>query len=69
VAIKAAKKDWREKWGALRQRFILTREEKQVIVFVVAAFALGLSAKCYRDGHRPATPVKIDKQHSHTRGR
>jgi hypothetical protein len=65
----AINEGWREKLAALRQRFILTREEKRVIVFVFAAFVLGLGAKCYRDAHPPATPVKIYKQHSHTRGK
>jgi hypothetical protein len=40
--------------------FVLTREEKRVILFVVVAFALGVATKLYRDTHPPA-PAKINK--------
>jgi hypothetical protein len=40
----------------LRQRFILTLQEKKVIFFVLAMFALGLAARNYRAIHpRPLT--------------
>jgi hypothetical protein len=41
---------------------VLTREEKRVIVFILAAFVLGLGTKCYRDKH-PQPPVTIDPKH------
>jgi multisubunit Na+/H+ antiporter MnhC subunit len=53
--------------GALRQRLVLTAEEKRVIVFVLLAFLLGLSARHYRDTHS-SPPTKIDKKTLHTRG-
>jgi hypothetical protein len=46
-----------------RQIFVLTPEEKRVLVFVLAAFVLGLGAKHYRDTH-PQPPPYIGKQHS-----
>ena len=49
--------------GELRHRFVLTPEEKRVIIFVIAAFLLGLVTKCYRDS-RPQSPVKIEKKHA-----
>jgi hypothetical protein len=62
VTIKRPRSAWREKLTALRQRFILTRQEKKVIVFVFAVFVLGLGAKCYRDNHPQPAP-SIDKRH------
>lgn len=45
------------RFEALRQRFVLTREEKCVIAFVLLAFALGLAVKHYRDIHpQPLAP-------------
>jgi hypothetical protein len=45
------------RFEALRQRFVLTREEKRVIAFVLLAFALGLAVKHYRDTHpQPVAP-------------
>lgn len=46
---------------------VLTGEEKRVIIFIVVALALGLTARHYRDAHRQA-PDKIDKKHAHARG-
>jgi hypothetical protein len=46
-----------------RQIFVLTPEEKRVLVFVLMAFVLGLGAKHYRDTH-PQAPPSIDKKHS-----
>jgi hypothetical protein len=45
-----------------RQIFVLTPEEKRVLVFVLVAFVLGLGAKHYRDSH-PQPPPSIDKKH------
>jgi hypothetical protein len=45
------KKQRRTNLSRLRQRFILTTKEKQVVVFVVAAFFLGLTVKHYRETH------------------
>ncbi|HWX18053.1 MAG TPA: hypothetical protein VNY07_15865 [Chthoniobacterales bacterium] len=45
-----------------RQIFVLTPEEKRVLVFVLVAFVLGLGAKHYRDTH-PQPPPHIDKTH------
>jgi hypothetical protein len=53
-------------WAELRHRFVLTPEEKRVIVFVIAALLLGLGTKCYRDSHRQVE-VKIEKKHSASR--
>jgi len=41
----------RLKFKETRQRFVLTREEKRVVGFVLAAFVLGFGTKCYRDAH------------------
>jgi hypothetical protein len=60
------KERWRSRFDALKQRFVLTREEKRVIIFIVFAFALGLIARHYRGAHSPA-PDKIDNKHSYTR--
>jgi hypothetical protein len=38
--------------GALRQRIVLTPEEKRVLCFVLAAFFLGVTVKHYRNAHR-----------------
>src|SRR5207244_9926810 len=51
------KKPLRFRFDEVRQRFRLTPTEKRVAAFVVAAFALGLSTKCYRDAHQsPSLP-------------
>jgi hypothetical protein len=39
--------------------FVLTRQEMRVLIFVIAAFLLGLGAKHYRAAH-PA-PVAVEK--------
>ena len=52
------KKRRRFKFDDVRQRFRLTPTEKRVVVFVVAAFVLGLITKCYRDAHPSPTPVQ-----------
>jgi hypothetical protein len=57
----------RWKFDELKQRLVLTREEKRVIVFILAAFVLGLAAKHYRDTHPQPVPY-IDKKHPHSRG-
>ena len=51
-------------WAELRHKFVLTPEEKRVIVFLIAALLLGLTTKCYRDTHRPLD-VKIEKKRPH----
>jgi hypothetical protein len=35
----------------MMQKFVLTPEEKRVIIFVLTAFILGLAVKHYRDTH------------------
>jgi hypothetical protein len=60
------KERWCSSFGALKQRFVLTREEKRVIIFIVVAFALGLTARHYRGAHSP-TPDKIGNKHSYSR--
>ena len=63
VTIKRQRPDWREKLAALRQRFILTREEQKVIVFVFAVFVLGVGAKYYREAHpQPSQPFDTKHQ-------
>jgi len=37
----------------LVHRFVLTPEEKWVLIFILAAFVLGLATKQYRDSHPP----------------
>ena len=44
---------------ALQERLVLTREEIRVIIFIVTATALGLTARHYRDTYS-STP---DKEH------
>jgi hypothetical protein len=39
-------------------RFVLTPEEKRVVVVVLAAFLLGLCTKYYRDTHPAPIPAK-----------
>jgi len=51
---------WR--FDELKQRLVLTREEKRVIVFILAAFVLGLVAKHYRATHPRPVPY-LDKKH------
>jgi len=59
------KQRWRLRFEALRQRFVLTREEKRVIAFVLLAFVLGLAVKHYRDTHpQPMTPPSKKTYHS-----
>jgi hypothetical protein len=55
------KKRRRFKLHEVRQRFRLTPTEKRVIVFVAAAFVLGLVTKCYRDAHPSSNPVQTGK--------
>jgi hypothetical protein len=50
------------KWDELRQKLLLTREEKRVIIFILAAIVLGLGTKCYRDKHPPPLPDADAKQ-------
>jgi hypothetical protein len=52
------KKSRRFKFDEVRQRFRLTPTEKRVAVFVAAAFALGLTTKCYRDAHPSPAPIQ-----------
>jgi hypothetical protein len=47
-------------WEELRHKLVVTPEEKRVILFVIAAFILGLATKCYRDTH-PRPLEYIDK--------
>src|SRR6188508_1873713 len=51
------KKSRRFKFDEVRQRFRLTPTERRVVVFVAAAFVLGLITKCYREAHPSPTPV------------
>ena len=53
-------------WPELRQRLVLTSEEKRVIIFIIAAVLLGAGSKCYRDS-RPKAPMKIEKKHAVSR--
>lgn len=53
-------------WPELRHRLVFTPEEKRVIIFVIAAFFLGIATKCYRDS-QPNAPVKIEKKHAASR--
>jgi hypothetical protein len=45
--------------NALRQRIVLTPEEKRVLCFVLAAFFLGVTVKHYRETHsEPSVSTK-----------
>jgi len=63
VTTKRKKSVWRKRLLALQQRFVLTREEKKVIAFVLIAFVLGVATKHYRGAH-PGPPPSIDERHS-----
>jgi hypothetical protein len=55
----------REPAGAM-QKFILTSEEKRVVLFILIAFFLGLAVKHYRDTHpHPITPPSKKAYRSH----
>jgi len=45
------KKRQRFKFDQLRQRLILTPAEKRVLIFILAAFFVGLGTKYYRESH------------------
>ncbi|MFN2542669.1 MAG: hypothetical protein ABR514_10965 [Chthoniobacterales bacterium] len=54
------------KWEELRHKLVLTPEEKRVIIFILAAFVLGLGTKCYRERHPqpgPSTDAKHPWRH------
>jgi hypothetical protein len=59
-------KRWRFKLDQARQRFRLTSTEKRVIVFILAAFVLGLVTKCYRDAHPSPAPAQSDSREGAT---
>jgi len=50
-------------WAEVRHRFVLTPEEKRVLLFVLAALLLGIGTQCYRDTH-PLQPLGSDKKHA-----
>jgi hypothetical protein len=52
------KKRRRFKFDEVRERFRLTPTERRVVVFVAAAFVLGLVTKCSRDARPSPTPVQ-----------
>lgn len=52
-------------WEELKHKLVLTSEEKRVIVFIVAAFLLGLGTKCYRDTNAQP-PAQTEKSHPHS---
>ena len=52
------KKRRRFKFDEVRERFRLTPTERRVVVFVAAAFVLGLVTKCYHDARPSPTPVQ-----------
>ncbi|PYJ77482.1 MAG: hypothetical protein DME69_10510 [Verrucomicrobia bacterium] len=62
------KRRWRFKFDQARQKFLLTPAEKRVVVFVLAAFTLGLGTKCYRDAHPSPAPLPSTKVHRSTAG-
>jgi hypothetical protein len=55
----------RWKFDELKQRLVLTAEEKRVIVFIFVAFVLGLAAKHYRAAHPQPLP-DFDKKRPHS---
>jgi hypothetical protein len=55
------KTHWRLKFDRVRQRFVLTPAEKRVVLFVVAAFMLGLGTKWYRDARPSPYPPQWNK--------
>jgi hypothetical protein len=60
------KERFRSSLDAFKQRFVLTREETRVTIFIGLAIVLGVTARHYRHAYSP-TPDKIDKQHSYAR--
>jgi hypothetical protein len=48
---------WRAQ-DELVHRFVLTPEEKRVLIFILAAFVLGLATKQYRATHPPAIALQ-----------
>jgi len=52
------KKSQRFQLDDVRERFRLTSIERRVVLFVAAAFVLGLATKCYRDAHPSPAPVE-----------
>jgi hypothetical protein len=60
------KKSRRFKFDEIRQRFRLTPTEGRVVVFVAAAFVLGLVTKCYRHAHPSPTPIQTHPGSSRT---
>jgi len=46
----------RWKFDELKQRLVLTTEEKRVITFVLVAFFLGLGTQWYREAHPQPAP-------------
>lgn len=49
----------RFRFAELRQKLVLTPREKRVVIFIIAAFLLGLGTKYYRDTHPlPVPPAK-----------
>ena len=56
------KVSWRAVASHLRHKLVLTSEEKRVILFVVAALALGGATKAYRERH-PELARQLDSKH------
>jgi hypothetical protein len=48
-----------------RQIFVLTREEKKTIAFVLCALVLGIATKHYRDTH-PQAPLRLTSKEQRT---
>jgi hypothetical protein len=57
------KRIWRARWKTLRQRLVLTAEEKRVLIFLLIAFLLGLTIKHYR-ATRPQAATTIEARES-----
>jgi hypothetical protein len=55
------KERWLSKFQAMRERLVLTSQEKRVVIFILVAVGLGLAVRHCRDMHSE-TPAKIDKK-------
>lgn len=49
-------------FAELKEKFVLTRKEKKVVIFILCAFVLGLGTKHYRDINPVRAPSLTEKR-------